>query len=281
VLIVGYGLNESFAGPAGLPTFLADYGKLLDALEPLKARVVLLSPPFHEDLGRPYPDPAAHDRDLAVYVDALRQFAAKRQATFVDLYHPLVDAKAKSPTRTLTSNGILLNAEGYWLVAAEVERQLGLGDMPMSLDVAAPAKTFTPQGGKLAIPGILAAPPRPGTAATDEATLVVRDLPQGRYVVKIAGKPVVAASEVDFAKGIKVPAAALGDEVEMLRKSIVVRDDLFYRGWRPFNDHSRHWGFMARDFADFADLVTKQDERVEMQRRTARDWEVTIEGESR
>ena len=209
VLIVGYGLNESFAGPAGLPAFLADYGKLLDALAPLKARLVILSPPFHEDLGRPYPDPTAHDRDLVLYVDALHQFAAKREAAFVDLYHPLAVAKAKSPTRMLTSNGILLNADGYWLVAAEIERQLGLGDIPMSLDVAAPAKTFTPQGRRrLAIPGVVSNAADAGTSATDEVTLVVRDLPQGRYVVKIAGKPVVAASEVDFAKGVKVPAAA-------------------------------------------------------------------------
>ena len=281
VLFVGYGLNESFAGPAGLPAFLADYGKLLDSLDALKARVVLLSPPYHEDLGRPYPDPANHDRNLALYVNAIRQLAAKRNAAFVDLYRPLVDAKAKSPGRMLTSNGILLNADGYWLVAAEIERQLGLGDAPMSIDVAVPAKTFTPQGGRLPIAGILAAPPRPGLSATEEATLVVRDLPQGRYVLKIAGKPVLAASEVDFTKGIKVPAAALGDEVEALRKTITMRDDLFARGWRPFNDHSRHWGFMAKDFQDFADLVTRQDEVVEMQRRRARDWEVAIEGESR
>ena len=78
VLIVGYGLNESFAGPWAMTSFLMDYGKLLDDLAPLKARVVVLSPPFHEDLGRPYPDPAEHTRNLAIYTDAIRKFAAQR-----------------------------------------------------------------------------------------------------------------------------------------------------------------------------------------------------------
>jgi lysophospholipase L1-like esterase len=281
VLFIDYGLNESFAGPAGLPAFVADYRKLLDALVPLTPRIVLLSPTFHEDLGRPYPDPAAHNRDLEKYVEAISKLADERKLRFVDLYHPLADARAMAPTRNLTSNGILLNADGYWLVAAEIERALGVRSDKDRINVAAPAKTFTPQGGRLPIRGILGTPPRPGMPATEEATLVVRDLPQGRYVLKIAGKSVLAASEVDFARGIQVPAAALGDEAEALRKAINVRDDLFYRGWRPFNDHSRHWGFMARDFQDFADLVTKQDERVEVQRQKARDWEVTVEGESR
>ena len=281
VLFVGYGLNESFAGPAGLPAFVADYGKLLDSLDSLKARIVLLSPPYHEDLGRPYPDPAEHDRNLVLYVDAIRQLAAKRGTLFIDLYHPLADAKAKSPGRLLTSNGILLNADGYWLVAAEIERQLWPADDRKAIEVAAQANAFTPKGGRQSLRGDLAAPPRPGTTEVQEPSLVCRGLPQGRYVLKIAGKVVLVASEVDFAKGIRVPPAALVEEVEVLRKAINVRDDLFYRGWRPFNDHSRHWGFMAKDFEMFADQVKQQDRVVEIQRERAREWEVAAEGESR
>src|SRR5262249_2075928 len=71
VLFLGYGMNESFAGAQGLDGFLADYDRLLDRLAPLKARVVVLSSTSHEDLGRPFPDPAGHNRDLEAYTAAL------------------------------------------------------------------------------------------------------------------------------------------------------------------------------------------------------------------
>jgi lysophospholipase L1-like esterase len=282
VLLVGYGLNESFAGPAGLPAFLWDYARLLDSLAPLKARMVIVSPTFHEDLGRPYPDPAQHNRDLAQYADAIKELADKRGFAFVDLFHPLAAAKAKSPARTLTSNGILLNADGYWLVAEEIERQLRPADDLKTIDFGTEdPKEFAAKGNRQPIRGLLAAPPRPGTTETEEPTLIFRGLPQGRYVLKIAGKVVLVASEVDFAKGIRVPSSALTGEVEALRKTIIVRDDLFYRGWRPFNDHSRHWGFMAKDFELFADMVRQQDRVVEIQRDRAREWEIAAEGDSR
>src|SRR5882672_10966650 len=73
VLFIGYGTNESFDGASGLPGFREDYAKLLAKLAPLKARVVLLSPTYQEDLGRPFPDPAAHNRDVDKYAAAIRQ----------------------------------------------------------------------------------------------------------------------------------------------------------------------------------------------------------------
>src|SRR5438270_2516509 len=60
VIVLGYGMNESFDGTQGLAAFVADYERLLGKLAPLKARLVLLSPTYHEDLGRPLPDPAEH-----------------------------------------------------------------------------------------------------------------------------------------------------------------------------------------------------------------------------
>src|SRR4051794_3314670 len=106
VLLVGYGMSESFDGPAALPGFVQGLGKLLDDLAPLQARVVLLSPTLHEDLGRPFPDPAAHNRQLEAYTAAVQQLAQQRGLTFIDLYHPLVKDRQEHPQDRLTSNGI-------------------------------------------------------------------------------------------------------------------------------------------------------------------------------
>ena len=64
VVFLAYGMNESFDGPDKLDDFLRDYDTLLKTLEPLKARLVIVSPTFHEDLGRPFPDPTEHNRKL-------------------------------------------------------------------------------------------------------------------------------------------------------------------------------------------------------------------------
>src|SRR6266567_6288030 len=44
VIFVSYGTNEAFEGKEGLPKFEKGLEKLLDALKPAKARVVLFSP---------------------------------------------------------------------------------------------------------------------------------------------------------------------------------------------------------------------------------------------
>jgi lysophospholipase L1-like esterase len=191
VLFLGYGMNESFAGPAGLEDFIHGYQKLLDEIAPLKARLVILSPTPHEDLGRPFPKPGEHNRHLAQYNEALRELARARGAYFVDLFWQWPD---RALTGEQTSNGILLNEVGYRILADAVEGQLGL----------------------------------PRTAAQ--------------------------ALERDAAVN--------------LRRAIVQRNELFYRRWRPFNDHSRHWGFMAKDFLLYDEEIAAQERVIERLRVT-------------
>jgi hypothetical protein len=78
VVIVGYGMADSFVGKEGLSRFINGLEALLDLISTMKARVVLLSPIAHEDLGRPLPDPAVHNRDLRLYRDAIRDVARHR-----------------------------------------------------------------------------------------------------------------------------------------------------------------------------------------------------------
>jgi len=134
VLFVAYGMNESFEGEAGLSRFIDGYNKLLDALAPTKARLVLISPVAHEDLGRPLPDPAEHNRQLKMYSDAIEQIANKRGANFVNLFDTFLAVKEirKGP---LTDNGIHLNTEGYFLATMEILRQLDVKLDPWKLPI--------------------------------------------------------------------------------------------------------------------------------------------------
>jgi lysophospholipase L1-like esterase len=114
VLLIAYGMNESFAGEAGLPKFLAQYEQLLSDFSKLGAKTWLIGPNRHEDLPRPLPDPAEHNKQLKLYSDAIRDLAARRQLGFVDLFDALPDGRKENPPRPLTDDGIHYTRYGAW-----------------------------------------------------------------------------------------------------------------------------------------------------------------------
>jgi lysophospholipase L1-like esterase len=129
VIFVAYGMNESFEGEAGLSRFVDGYNKLLDALLVTKARVVLISPIRHEDLGRPLPDPTEHNRQLGQYTREIAKIATQRGLLFINLFDRMNEARLKM-NKPLTENGIHLSAMGYFIAAVSIMRELELGGGP-------------------------------------------------------------------------------------------------------------------------------------------------------
>jgi hypothetical protein len=127
VLFVAYGMNESFEGDAGLSRFVDGYNKLLDALGGTKAKLVLLSPIAHEDLGRPLPEAGEHNKQLKMYSEAIRGIAEKRGAWFVNLFDTLGQSGRRS-VKPITENGIHLNSLGYFMASVEILRELGVAN---------------------------------------------------------------------------------------------------------------------------------------------------------
>lgn len=107
VIFVSYGANESFDGEAGLPRFEQGLNRLLDALKPANARVVLFTPTA---VGRAagQPDPGSRNRALAEYGGVVRKVAAARGHLVADLYGETVGLGD-----LLTDNGVHLSADGY------------------------------------------------------------------------------------------------------------------------------------------------------------------------
>lgn len=119
VVLIGYGMASSFGGSEERSRFVEDYRRLLDALvaDFPKARVVLLTPIPHERLGAPWPDPAAHQRNLELTSAAIVALAGERGLPILPL-HTLLAASASSP---LTENGIHLSEAGYRRLAEKLE----------------------------------------------------------------------------------------------------------------------------------------------------------------
>jgi lysophospholipase L1-like esterase len=121
VIFVCYGTNESFEGEAGLPRFEQGLNKLLDALKPANARVVLFTP-MRAEANPSLPDPAARNRDLLLYEKAIEKAATARSYSLVHLF-----AADHSPASgPLTENGIHLTETGYRKTASDLLLLLGM-----------------------------------------------------------------------------------------------------------------------------------------------------------
>src|SRR5687767_9068323 len=117
VIVANYGMTESFEGKKGLENFRKGYERLLDMMVTTAGtnpRVVLVSPNHHEDLGRPLPDPAEHNRNLELYRDEIRRLADARGYRFVDLYELTKQSPGEKP---LTGNGIHPTEHGFRVIA--------------------------------------------------------------------------------------------------------------------------------------------------------------------
>jgi lysophospholipase L1-like esterase len=127
VILLHYGGNEAYAGPAGLADFEKGLEKLLDALQPSKARMVLLTP----QAQRPFAgfDPSSINAHRRQYGQSIRKIATRRGLICVDLYPLLEQAEAaaarwpNSP-EPVNEYGLHLTATGYRLTAGWVVSQL-------------------------------------------------------------------------------------------------------------------------------------------------------------
>lgn len=120
VVVLGYGMNESFGGTNGLPEFRSQLEVLLGQLSRVHpgAQFVLLSPTAVE-AGHPGPDHAQRNRDLALYSAALEEAARNHGALFVNLFAASQQAYAASSGR-LTVDGLHLNEAGNRAIAREI-----------------------------------------------------------------------------------------------------------------------------------------------------------------
>lgn len=272
VIVLGYGLNESFAGEPGLPYFLDGLRVLLDTLTPTKARMVLLSPVRHENLGPPLPDPTAHNKNLRLYSDALRKVAEQRGGLFVDLYDLLEDGTKASPPAPLTDNGIHLTAYGYWKTGAALEHGLGLAPLQWRYEGKAEEKgrsiTFTTTRKTLPPPPPPADRPTGATLSGDLSLVCVRGLGPGRYRMTVDGHPVAVGTADEWDAGVKLTRGPEMNQVEQLRQAIIQKNLLYFHRWRPQNEtylfgfRKDEQGHNAREIPQFDPLVAKLEEEI-------------------
>jgi lysophospholipase L1-like esterase len=304
VILIGYGLNESFQGAAGLPQFQRGLDVLLDTLAPAKARLVLLSPLRQEDLGRPLPDPTEQNRNIRLYRDALRQTADRRGCAFVDLHELLGDGSKASPAAPLTDNGIHLSAYGYWRSAAALESGLGLPPSRWHVQIDLKGQTLALGTRVVKDPAAplrflvhdfkLPAPPLPPFSPTrvlpQEMTrrLRVRGLAPGKYTLKIDGQVIQTATSAELAVGVTLARRGPEfDQVERLRQAIIAKNRLYFHRWRPQNEtylfgfRKHEQGRNAKEIVQFDPLIARAETEIARLRKpVVHKYELVPEGKA-
>jgi len=280
LILIGYGTFESFDGADGLARFREGYSRLLDELDKLTPRLVLLSPAPQEDMGRPLPDPTKHNEDIAAYSAAIKDIAMQRKLPFVDLFHPLAEFAKGNPGVHFTDNGIALNDRGYALIGAEVEKQLGFPDSKVELDLTHDGKTASGAGAKISNVGAsgeslkfrvqqnILPPPkmatvgRPVESDAETTLLKISGLSPGDWSVKIDGSGAATATAAQLAAGLKLETDPDADRVAKLREAIVHRNEIYYRRWHPWNDHPRHYTYLEKDIPLYDQAIADLDKQI-------------------
>jgi len=243
VIFVAYGMSESYAGPAGVERFIQQLDKMLDMLSRTQARIVLLSPIRHEDLGRPLPDPSEHNANLRLYVDAIAKVAGRRSYDFVNLFD-----LTGSKDQPLTQNGIHLNDRGYRAATWAIERSLGL---------ASAARDLAP-----------GAAVREATLPIGPRTLKAAGLPAGRHVLKIDGAAVCTHGADEWARGVLLTAGPETAQLEKLRELIAEKNRHYFHYWRPQNDtyifgfRRKEQGHLTAEFPKYPPILDEKDAEI-------------------
>lgn len=287
-------MTESFEGEPKLGDFVTGYARLLDmiaAASGASPRMVLLSPNYHENLGRPLPDPTDHNKNLELYRDAIRDLSQQRNYKFIDLLTLTKPTPGRPATvGPLTENGIHLSAFGYAFVAEAIDQQL-FGPRTARLDLDAEGKVLNAVGlgakvsrlgGGLSIQVTPHSLPAPAalvngsiTRRVNTPSLSVSGEPQGRYAISTAkasagdDRPAaIGVSQQDLAAGVPLPGVEGHQQQDELRKLIVAKNSDYFNYWRPQNDtyilgYRKHeQGKNAVELPQFKPLAEAKDQRI-------------------
>ncbi len=286
VILVGYGMNESFEGEAGLPRFQKGLASLLDMLASTKARIVVISPPPQEKIRSRLSDTAKRNHDIKLYSEALRSEAQKRGFFFLDLFTPLLAEAQKPSYQPLTDNGIHFTDFGYWRTSQLLE-QMVIGSarfwgVDMDKDgtmnkVRGASRLFNIRSDPVRFEALdkelpIAAPPlqsgmKQAIDADNGRVFRVARL-HWKYSLQIDGREVTTGSNEEWDKGVRLTRGPEFDQVEKLRQTIMEKNRLFFHRWRPQNEtyiygfRKQEQGQNAREIPEFDPFIIQLEKKI-------------------
>ena len=287
-IFVSYGTNEAFAGEKGLPEFQKGLDRLLDAISESKARIVIISPIKQAPMRSPLPNPDAHNEQLKLYCEALRNAAEKRGTRYVDLFQNSA-SNIRSPHGNMTDDGLHLTPDGYFRFAEAIESQLQLPPFGRDIEIQSDGKVTvskgtlvekiqgTPKSG--AVSFVLRDERLPSCPWAGETTgfgmsIVLKGLPPGNYLLRIDGNDVETGSADNWSRGISRHSGKVSvahpehTQIEKLRAAINAKNQLYFYRWRPQNEtylfgfRKHEQGKNAAEVVQFDPLIAEKEAEI-------------------
>jgi len=278
LVFVAYGGVEAQEGEAGLAHFNEGLNKLLDKIEELGAKAVLLSPiPVLSTINA-----AARNAMLQRYAAAIATTAAERGARYVDVFNPILEIQKKTK---ITDNDIHLDETGYYHLALALENGLGLSARQENISIifskqnvasSTSAKIlgignsglrFRTEGNYLPLP-----PPKADNPEASEWTVQITGLKKGFYALTSDGTQVAAASAEQWAAGVNIHQGPSFTQSNQLRSLIRKKNEIFFQQYRPHNRtyilgfRSYEQGRHAEGLKELGLIVTWLEGQIALQR---------------
>ena len=248
VVIIGYGSNEAYKGEEGIPEFRQGLHKLLNDIEKMGARVVLLSPIPQLVTSISSDKISKRNKNLERYTSVISQTAEQREIRFVNLFDPF---KKIGTSDQLTNDGIHLNEHGYYFLATVLESELVLPSRNWKINIdqsdrvinaAGPVEIVDAQFSKKSIQ--FKADNKMFSLVPPEATLfrnhssslfTIKALKKGCYTFTKGIDEIASASAKRWSKGVKINNRILFRQAQELRDLIIEKNKLYFRKYRPTN----------------------------------------------
>ncbi len=284
LVFVAYGSVESQEGEAGLPVFREGLAKLLDKIDQLGAKAILLSP-IPILTAESAETMVKGNARLELYASAIARMASERGKRYIDLFSPI---QALGKRVTLTDNGIHLNEAGYYHLAATLEKSLGLAPRfePVTIQVSnnkpsvsgpvslvnagnkGDAMQFTLNDRYLPLP----LPIDTRGIADKGGVLKITGLKKGFYTLTQDKTTVVTASANEWEEGVAIKQGNSFVQARELQQMIIRKNELFYFQYRPINTtyilgfRSYEQGSHVKDLEDQSILIKWLESQIALTR---------------
>lgn len=248
VVFLAYGGVEAQDGEAGLGRFKQGLNRLLDKIDSLGAKTVLVSPiPV---LLATSDNVLQRNTALETYASAIAQTAAERKKRYVDLFKPIQEAAKQA---VITDDGIHLNGTGYYYLATAMEKGLGLSprNAGITIDVAkktaesaTPTKLLNVDKAAENVSFVvdeaylpLTAPEQDGKVipVDNGRKLTITGLKKGFYTLTVDNDEVITASAKQWAEGVTLRQGPSFTRSAELQTLIQKKNELHFFQYRPLN----------------------------------------------
>nr|WP_295930619.1 GDSL-type esterase/lipase family protein [uncultured Dyadobacter sp.] len=247
VVFLAYGGVEAQEGQQGVAHFKEGLNKLIDKIDALGAKTVLLStiPVVSGDTAQHIDN---RNADLELYSKAISEVATQRSKQFIDIYNPILNTSKKAD---IIENTVHLNETGYYYLATVLEKALGLPTEKETTTItmgkpnaySSNVKVLAPEQGGTALVRFVAGDkylplpaPQPASWLADNSHIIrILGLKKGYYALTAKGDQVITASAKDWEKGVEIGQGPQFAQSEEIRQMILKKNELHFFQYRPLN----------------------------------------------